>query len=305
MPESPETLPPLAAPTALAAFLRGVERRGAVLAELQAGEAGLGDAALARAMADFRGRALECPMADWPRLFWSELVRQPGLRRAGKVRVPDELPAASFAPGVRSVLLLRLVAGLDEAAAAQVLGVAPASVRRAIDRLVPRDAQGEADAAAWVRLRQALQQRVRELPTDRALRLSRGREAALVGAAEDFFPPPRIRLWPRVAMAVVLVALALGATWWFDRQAREGVDLVELRPAGRPASRYSATAGLVAHPDFAALADPEAERIARDVAFLSWSAAQVDASAPVLDPLASPPPSPAMPYTETETDDEP
>ena len=86
MPNAPSMSPPLsaaapvsrlAAPAALAAFLRGVERRGAVLAELQAGDAAAGDAALAAAMAGFRAAAADLPMADWPRAFWTRLLAQP------------------------------------------------------------------------------------------------------------------------------------------------------------------------------------------------------------------------------------
>ncbi|TCZ80596.1 hypothetical protein EYQ95_24445, partial [Lysobacter sp. N42] len=98
----PDALAPLAAPPALAAFLKGVERRGALLAELLAGEAGIGDAALTRAMAAFRPQALEHPMADWPRLFWAALLAQPALRRARHARWPADLPQAQRAPASSS-----------------------------------------------------------------------------------------------------------------------------------------------------------------------------------------------------------
>lgn len=287
MPTLPEPLAPLAAPAALAAFLKGVERRGAVLAELQAGEAGIGDAALTRAMAAFRRGALEAPMAAWPARFWRELLAQPALRRARLATAPG-LPAAAAAPGLRAALLLRLVAGLDDTEAADVLGVAPGSLRRAVARLVPRDASGAPDATAWMHLRQALQQRVRTLPTDRALRLARAREAALAGAADTFYPAPARRPWRAAAVAAALVAVALGATWWIEQRGDGRVEVAALGPPGRPAARYSPTAGLIAHPDFAAIADPEAEHLARDVAFLSWSAAQADAAA-----IGSDPPAPA------------
>ena len=56
-------------PAALAAFLRGVERRGAVLAELQCGDADAGDAALGSAMSGFCLLAGDTVMDDWPRQF--------------------------------------------------------------------------------------------------------------------------------------------------------------------------------------------------------------------------------------------
>lgn len=51
-------------PAALAAFLRGCERRGAVFAELQCGDPDRGDVALAAALRAFRGNAAALPMAD-------------------------------------------------------------------------------------------------------------------------------------------------------------------------------------------------------------------------------------------------
>lgn len=281
-----EPLAPLAAPPALAAFLKGVERRAAVLAELQAGEAGIGDAALTRAMAAFPAIALARPMADWPRLFWSALLQQPALRRARQAAWPADLPPAATAPGLRAALLLRVVAGLEEAEAAAVLDVAPGTLRRALEVVVPRAPDGRPDAASWARQRQALQLRVRELPTARALRLARSREAALAGRADRFFPAPHRPPLRALAAVAAGVGLALGATWWLERRVDDRIDLAGLAPAGEPASRYSATAGLVAHPDFALLADPDGERLAQDLAFLSWSAARADAAAAPVDPLA-------------------
>ena len=49
-------------PPVLAAFLRGIERRAAVLAELQAGDALAGDAAVAAAMRQWLAAAAGMPM---------------------------------------------------------------------------------------------------------------------------------------------------------------------------------------------------------------------------------------------------
>ena len=57
----------VSAPAALTAFLRGVERRGAVFAQLQVGDAATGDRALVAAMRAFRLPAAKIPFADWPR----------------------------------------------------------------------------------------------------------------------------------------------------------------------------------------------------------------------------------------------
>jgi hypothetical protein len=229
-------------------------------------------------------------------------MRQPALARARRAPWPTDLPPAAAQPGLRALLLLRMAAGLDEADAAAVLGVAEGTARRGLERVVPRLGDGAPDTAAWSRQAQALQQRVRDLPTDRTLRLARGREAALAGTAEQYAPARRWRPAAPILAVAAAVAVALGATWWMERRADDRVETAELGPAGRPASRFSPTGGLIAHPDFALLADPAGEALARDVAFLSWSAAQVDAATAPADPLAPTPPAAVealAPYVET------
>lgn len=272
----PETL---AAPKALAAFLKGIERRAAVLAELQAGDAGIGDAALTRAMAAFRPPALAEPIAAWPRLFWTTLLGQAALRHSVRARSPGLPP---LPPGLRAVLLLRLVGGLDPEDIAAVLGVAPGTVLRGLERAAPRTDAGDVDGPAWSRMREGLQGRVRELPTPRSLRLARAREAALAGTAERFFPAPPALPWRALAAVGMAVAAALGATvLWPVLRMPAGVEVAPLPAAKRPASRFDATAALVSHPDFALLADPATDALAADLAFLSWSAGAT--AAPVAD----------------------
>lgn len=277
--------PPI--PAALAAFLRGVERRGAVLAELQAGSAQAGDRALATALDATAAQAPGQPVAAWPALFWRTLLAQPGLRRARTADWPADLPLRTASPGIRAAVLLRLVAELDEAASAGVLGVADGSLRRALAQAMPRLGDGRPDAQAWAALRAGLQQRVRALPAGRL-----GQVAALRANGTATRPhdgPAAPRLAPRLAAVGLAAGLALAATVWLERRAGEGVERAALAPPGQPASRYSPEAGWVAHPDFALLADPAAEALARDIAFLSWSAARADAALPVADPFALPP----------------
>lgn len=280
--------PDLARPTALAAFLRGIERRAAVLAELQAGDPTLGDAALTRAMTGFREVAVESPMAQWPRLFWTALLDQPALRRATRARPAAFMPACS--PAIRAAVLLRLAAGLPEAEAAAVLGVAHARVGAAVRRALPATADGE--TGAWTELYAEVQRRIRELPTERSLRLARMREAALAGPADGFFPHrsgwTRHR-HPAAAAVAAVTVLAFAATWWPGRGADPEIRTEPLARAGAPASRYSATTALITHPDFELLANPTGERLAEDAAFLSWTVGRgavpvqptlVDAGAP-------------------------
>ena len=210
------------APAALAAFLRGVERRGAILAELQCGDAAAGDAALAAAMGGFRATAAELPLADWPRAFWARLLAQPQMRHRTAVAMPldatDSL--AELGSGPRVALLLRLAAGLSEAEAAAVLGVAQPTYRLALRRALPSHADGRADPQAWQRLREQVHRRIKTLPQERLLRLTRAREAALLG--QPVLPPPQAPAGTRsrrlLAVLWTLLALcvaAFAATFWW------------------------------------------------------------------------------------------
>lgn len=287
---APAAVSRLAIPAALAAFLRGVERRGAVLAELQCGDAAAGDAALAAAMVDFRVAAARTPMADWPRTFWARLLAQPRLRYRPAVAIALDATdtLAELGSGPRAALLLRLAAGLAEADAAAVLGVAEPTYRLALRRALPSHPDGHADPEAWQRLRVQVHHRIKTLPTDRLLRLTAAREAALLGQSAGS-PPPSIdppAAAPRRLLAVlwtllVLCVAAMAATFWWpgpDRwaggAAGGGVRLQPLPAAEAPAAVYGRDAGLVAHRDFALLADPGAEADARDLDFHSWLAAQ-------------------------------
>ena len=274
-----------AQPPAQAAFLRGVERRAAVLAELQCGDDATGDAAVAVAMRQFQADAGSLPMGQWPARFWQALLAQPGLRsHQGGSNGPEPIDAlAGLDPGSRAALLLHLVAGLDETAAAAALGVAGPTYRRAVRRALPRGVDGHADLTSWRRLQQQIQQRLKGLPPPRLVRLGRNREAALAGAGQAALPHagrPRSRLLlPLLWGALALCALGFGATFWMDAGGRGGGPQL---PVEAPASRYSADAGRIAHRDFALLADPQGVAQASQLAFHSWLADQgQDGTTPV------------------------
>ncbi|NZA25276.1 sigma-70 region 4 domain-containing protein, partial [Luteimonas sp. SJ-92] len=135
---------------AVSAFLRGVERRAAVFAQLQAGDAAAGDAALAAAMAAFRDAAARTQFGDWPRRFWAQLLAARPLRGAAATeRWPPQFAAlAQLGHGPRAALLLRLVANVSEADAAAVLGISRPTYRLALRRALPRDGEGRADTAS-------------------------------------------------------------------------------------------------------------------------------------------------------------
>ncbi|RPE79845.1 hypothetical protein [Vulcaniibacterium tengchongense] len=299
--------PSVSPPAALSAFLRGVERRGAVLAELQTGDAEAGDAALVAAMTGFRAEAEALPMSAWPQRFWARLLAEPGLRRRTPVALAldptDRL--AELGAGPRAALLLRLAAGLDDGEAAAALGVTPASYRLALQRALPRQADGRADPEAWQRLREQIHRRIKTLPPPRLLRLGRAREALLRGEAvapgpvADAAPGPRRPRWllPLLWALLALCALALAATFVRPpRPADAGGDAavrLQRLPEEPPAAGYAAESALLTHRDFDLLADPAGEAGSADLAFFSWLAAQHAAGA------VAPPPLPVEPGAAT------
>ncbi|MFS2046752.1 hypothetical protein ACEN9Z_22320, partial [Stenotrophomonas geniculata] len=65
---------------ALSAFLRGVERRALVVAELQCGDAARAEQTLVAVMRAFAAVASDLPMAQWPTRFWTLLGQRQALR---------------------------------------------------------------------------------------------------------------------------------------------------------------------------------------------------------------------------------
>lgn len=318
-------------PAALSAFLRGVERRGALFAELQCGDREAGDSALAAAMRAFRNRAGTLPMAEWPRRFWALLVATPQLRQSvASARWPAGVEALAGLQSLpRQALLLRLAASLPEEEAAAVLGIAPEVHEQALASACPRDTGGQPDALAWRALGEAIQSLLRELPPQRLAHLARLREAAILGtkiersaAATRSLSPveaqSRHRRWPWVVLVLMLCAAALAATWWWPQwQASRGAgdnldggvqrlqDKVEIAveeiPEQPPAARFDSATSLLTHPDFELLLEPQDEATAYDADFLAWYAA--GASAPSDAPEEKAETVAASTATGTETTD--
>jgi len=317
------------APAALSAFLRGIERRGALFAELQCGDPEAGDAALAASMRAFRTHAGTVPMADWPRRFWALLVANPQLRQTTATAAwPTALQAlAALEPSLRQALLLRLAASLPEVEAAAVLGVDATRYEQALAAACPRDAEDRPDAMAWRALAETIQQRLRDLPPQRLARLAALREAAIRGsrlersaaagpAGREHAHRSASRRWPWVVLVVVLCLAALAATWWWPqlqptpsaaavddgvRPLQEQVDIrSELLPAQDPASRFDAASGLLMHPDFELLSQVHEESVAQQADFLAWIAGGAGSGLPATTPAddATNPP-PAVSGTET------
>lgn len=296
---SPDTIGP-PAPAALSAFLRGVERRGAVFGQLQCGGHEAAEHALSAAMRAFRSHAAGLPMTAWPQRFWTLLAASPGLRQPVEdARWPDPLlDLSALAPVLRQALLLRLVAGLEEEVAAEVMDLPTPAYRDALGGACPRNPAGAPDPAAWRALAEAVQGLVRHLPPDQLARIARLREAAISGARVSptggtdqagLKPGVRARgrmdrsrrrwaLWVALGCAAALAATFLvregpslaGDDGTLDGEVRIIVEELPERP---PAARFDAATAMVTHPDLELLLDPDGLELAARADFLAWYAA--------------------------------
>jgi hypothetical protein len=310
-----------AAPAALTAFLRGIERRAALFAELQCGDPGHADAALATPLHDFAAGARQWPVADWPRRFWTGLLAAPVLHGTAQ---GAHWPApfgwlARLGSGPRAALLLRLVAGLAEADAAAVLGIAAPTYRLALQRAWPRDGDGNPDAEAWRALDLATREALRQLPPQRLVQLTRLREAALSGRRPPSAPTVAARrpatrhasarprwllpsLWGALALCVVAFAATflLPGAW----QPRDGgtarIRRAPLPAAETPLATFDAASALPTHRDFDQLlfeqtATAADQALVRDLDFYAWYAAAIAAEPATALPL----PDAAQPLPDT------
>ncbi|MGE8233085.1 MAG: hypothetical protein ACN6OR_06860 [Stenotrophomonas sp.] len=306
---APAPLSPAAA-NALSAFLRGVERRALVVAELQAGDVTVGERAVAVAMRAFVGPASQLLMVEWPARFWGLLCSTPQLLKpAGPGNwAPEVTHLATLAAGERLALLLRIGAGLDEAAASAVLGVDAEAYRQALAGACPLDAGGRPDAASWRALAEQVQARIRDLSPPRLQQLEQLRESVITGAMPSPSVPAAaaastarkedgrrrkpagrrkqarpwtLRTW--LLLCLPLLLLAMVALWWWRSHTVVGADpgsgggLVDNGPVQvEPLPDDSTPAGPGEDPhaaaDAAMLADP-ALALARDADFYAWYAA--------------------------------
>ena len=324
-------------PPALAAFLRGSERRAWVFLWLQGGQAEAADQALAAATRAFQAEAARLPMAQWPGRYWRLLSACP-LESPDGEWSGDLAVLATAAPQDRRALLLRLAAGLDEQPAADALGVALDTYRQRLAAACPRDAAGAVDAGAWHRLAQAIQQAARDLPDARLERIAELRDTALSGhgmpvadtaGAEPLPPhdahrvpaPRRRRPGPLPLALIVLVAVAAATAWWLLRPSgavlpplsgQDAVEVDDLRVHDRgpilveplPDADPPAVA---ADPMPPPMAEPPADPVVAQMDFLSWYAAgapdsrierEADSDG-AMQPVAAPvPDGPAVPAAQ-------
>lgn len=204
----------VAATAALAGFLRGVERRAALLAELQCGETGHGDRALTSAIERFAETARGIPSEQWPLLFWTTLLQNPvlGAEPVAPFWHGEFAPLARLDFGTRAVLLLRVVVGLNDTEAAAVFGVEPAEYKQALQRALPQRPDGSLDGEAWLAMNDEARYVMKHLPPERVAAIARLRDAAIATKAVEAAPGP----------ASGAAAATKGR--WFDRL-RTGIGL--------------------------------------------------------------------------------
>lgn len=269
MPASPTPSP------ALAAFLRGIERRAFVFAQVQSGRDEEALASVGRAMRAFRSVSALTPLSGWPASFWSLLLAQAELS-AGEAPEPE---LSHLGAGPRAALLLRLVGGLDFAHAAQVLGVSEPTYRFALQRALQQLGEAGVSYAALGQLRERLHRQVKTLPAHHveALAVLRGRVMRDEDEPAPAAPPPPSP-WPRrlAWTGLVLLALAFAATWWEPAPPLlpGGIQDLPAEQAAEPVAPSTGGSAQVIHPDYASLARPEDAALAAELDFFSWLAAR-------------------------------
>lgn len=273
---------------AVAAFLRGLDRRARLLALVQCGEADAAARALDATARVFAGEAAQWPIAQWPRQYWRLLQSAPSMRQVGTgTAAGNPLPGiARLPPPVRAALLLHLVGALEDADAAAALGLDIEAYQLRIRDALPRDALGQPDLDVWRAWRAAAQRALDALP-DAAPEASASPSAATPdNQVTDARHRRRLRwLWLGVALCVA----ALVASFFLHPRGRELLDawrnqvqVDALPPADAPKARFD-PARLALHPDHALLDDPATLPLARQLPFLAWLAAEAEAAAKPAD----------------------
>ncbi|HHA2973932.1 TPA: hypothetical protein ACOFD8_001252 [Stenotrophomonas maltophilia] len=224
---------PSTAAGALSAFLRGVERRALVVAELQCGEAARAEQTLVAVMRAFAAVASDLPMAQWPTRFWTLLGQRQALREPlGGQWAPPLAALGEMGPLPRLALLLRVGGSLDAGIAMRVLDQDEAGYQQLLADACPRDTHGQPDASAWRQLAEQVQLRIRDLPAKRLQQLQqpaapaansetptsswrapqRDERAAANGKRRRVNAKPRWR-GPLILLLTVAVLLAAALGW--------------------------------------------------------------------------------------------
>ena len=275
---SPAPTPPQS--TAIAAFLRGLERRAQLLARVQTGDPAATQRALAVTQQVFVSDAEQWPIAQWPLQYWRLLLAAPSMRKPRAVAIAPRLPGiARLAVDARAAVLLHLVAALDDADAAGALGIDTTTYQARIRDALPLDALGQPDVDVWRAWRAAAERELAqpvepEAPPASATTPGSPATAHVAASIDaDIRHRRRLRwLWAGVALCV----LALVATFFLHPRGREVLDhwraeikREPLDPAASPTSRFDA-GDIALHPDRALLSMPAELGVARQLPLLAW-----------------------------------
>ena len=303
-PDMTRSSPPPLPSAAVAAFLRGLDRRARLLALVQCGDAAAATRALEAAGRVFATEAGQRPIAQWPGQYWRLLLTAPTMRQAAATATGPLPGIARLPASVRAAVLLHLVAALEDADAAAALGIDIDAYQLRIRDALPRDALGQPDLDVWRAWRAAAQRALEALPeaapgVPDATPLS----ADQAGAAADAARHRRRMRW--LWLGVVLCAAALVASFFLHPRGRELLDqwrnhvqVAPLPPAAAPKARFDPSDPTL-HPDRALLAEPGTVQLARQLPLLAWLAAEAP------DALPAPPLAPAFADTASAVPAEP
>ncbi|MDQ3038333.1 MAG: DUF3106 domain-containing protein [Pseudomonadota bacterium] len=299
MPESPSP--------AIAAFIRGVGPRARLLAKVQSGAAMPAEQALSVVARVFASEAGQWPLAQWPQQYWRLLLATPLLRHPGPSEPGLPLHGIARLPAIpRAALLLQLVAELDDATGAMVLGLSMATYQDAIRDGLPRDALGQPDLDVWRAWRAAAQRELAKIERAPAAVARQPREnpaafptdGSTSGDAGDEADAHRHVRWLWLGMAVCVMAFA--TTFFLHPAGREvlqrwtaTIKVEALAAASEPKARFD-PGDIALHPDRGLLEAPEEAAHANQLALLSWllvnSADPRSADALHLPVVLAPPP---------------
>ena len=288
-PAAPDT----PSPAAVTAFLRGIDRRARLFADVQAGDGASARHALAVVARVFASEAGQWPIAEWPRQYWRLLLAAPSMRKLPVASPAARLPGIARLPvEARAAVLLHLVAALDDADAAGALGIGTAAYQARIRDALPLDALGQPDVDVWRAWRAAAQRELERVaeppPPARPVAESARGDARQPKAKAEPSPSQGSRwLWLGVLACVLAFAAALfihpagreTISKWFASIKREA-----LPAAAAPKARFDA-GDIALHPDRAQLAAPQEAWYAERLALLAWLANASDPAAADAVPL--------------------
>lgn len=276
-------------PPAVAAFLRGLERRAGLLARVQSGEEEAALRALRVTARVFAADAGQWPLAQWPGQYWRLLLSAPAMARAGSADGATTLPGIARLPAAsRAAVLLHLVAGLEDGDAAVALGIDIASYQQRIRDALPRDALNQPDLDVWRAWQAAVKRALDNMPL-----AATSTTSATPQDAAPASPPSRRRmrwLWP----IAIICALALLAGAFLHPRGRTLLERWQSPPirseplpaAEAPKARFDADDPAL-DPDAALLAAPRELQLATRLGLLAWLSATADAELATATPPIS------------------